>query len=54
MHVQRFLDLQKCVVSRKMDSFGVTGVSCIDENINSSVVYIYFYWCCAMNDGAVY
>ena len=41
MHVQEFLDLQKCVVSRKMDSFGVAGVDCIDDHINSSVVYIF-------------
>ena len=38
MHVRRFADLQK-YLSRKMDSLGITGVACINDHINGSVVY---------------
>ena len=38
MHVRRFADLQK-YLSHKMDSLGIAGVACINDHINSSVVY---------------
>ena len=52
-HAGRFADLQEylkntCLVSRKMDSHGVTGVACINDHINSSVGYIFVYWCSAI------